>query len=313
MTQETSVLVLGAGAIGAFYGAILHRAGARVSAVLRTEYETVRRAGFEIESELGDLSFHPEAVYRDAGDCPETPDILLVCLKVVDGIDRAALMREAVGPNTTIVLVENGIGIEQEIAEAFPGNRLISGLAYVAVSRVAPGRVLHKAYGQLVFGNFPSGVDEVTEQLAALLEAGGVKATPTDDVVRERWRKCVWNVAFNPASVVAGGADTRTMLDAPGGERFMMSLMLEVIAVASAEGYEFPEGMAETGLEQTRMIPAHRNSMALDYLHGRPMELEAVLGNVIRAAERTHTPVPHLESVYVLAKMLLEKKPPLEG
>lgn len=312
MNEKPSVLILGAGAIGAFYGAILHRAGCEVSVVLRSEYEAVKANGFQIDSELGELSFRPAAVYRDAGECPAPPDYLVVSLKVVDGIDRVGAMRPAVGPDTTIVLIENGIDIEPEIAEAFPDNRLISALAYVAVSRVAPGRVVHKAYGQLVFGNFPSGVDAATETFDALLREGGIKTKVTDTVVRERWRKCVWNGAFNPASVVAGGADTRTMLDVADGETFMATLMREIIAVAAADGHEFPAEMVETSLEQTRKMPAYRNSMALDYLHSRPLELEAMLGNVIRVARRLGVNVPHLETVYTLARMLLAEKPPLD-
>ncbi|MBA1148326.1 2-dehydropantoate 2-reductase [Ectothiorhodospiraceae bacterium WFHF3C12] len=312
MSENPSVLVLGAGAIGAFYGAILNRAGCEVSVVLRSEYEAVNENGFEISSELGDLSFRPAAVYRSAAECPTPPDYLVVGLKVVDGIDRVSAMRPAVGPDTTIVLIENGIDIEPEIAEAFPDNRLISALAYVAVSRVAPGRVVHKAYGQLVFGNFPRGVDGVTEAFGELLRSGGVKTKVTDTVVRERWRKCVWNGAFNPASVVAGGADTRTMLDVADGEAFMAALMNEIIAVAAADGHEFPAEMVQTSLEQTRKMPAYRNSMALDYLHGRPLELEAMLGNVIRLARRLNVDVPHLETVYTLARMLLAEKPPLD-
>ncbi|WP_220347718.1 ketopantoate reductase family protein [Alkalilimnicola ehrlichii] len=120
----------------------------------------------------------------------------------------------------------------------------------------------------------------------------------TAEVVTERWRKAVWNAAFNPLSVLAGGADTQTMLHAEGGERFLRHVMEEVCAVAAAAGHPLPAELPEKSLAGTHRMPAYKNSMALDYLNGRPMELEAILGNVVREAERYNVEVPRLETVY---------------
>ena len=282
MTDSPDVLVVGAGAIGAFYGAILHRGGARVSVVCRSDVDTVRESGLTISSPLGDLSFRPHAVYASADECTDPPDYLVVALKVVDGIDRVSAIRPAVGPKTTLVLIENGIDIEPEIAQAFPDNGLISGLAFTAATRVAPGRVEHKAYGHLVLGDYPQGAGAQAQRFGALLDAGGVQGQVSEDVVRERWLKCVWNTAFNPVSVLAGGAGTRTMLDAPGGEAFLATLMGEVCAVAAAEGYPMPSALIPTSMEKTREMPNYKTSMAVDWLNGRPMEVEAILGNAVR-------------------------------
>ncbi len=144
-------------------------------------------------------------------------------------MDRAELVRPWLGEHTGLVLIENGLDIERELAEAFPRNPLVSCLAFIAVSRTGPGTVNHQAYGQLVMGNFPQGFDRHCAQLAALFRDGGIDINGTDAVVGERWRKCVWNTPFNPLSVLANGADTLTMLDAPGGEALIRTLMEEVI------------------------------------------------------------------------------------
>ena len=306
--QQPSVLVVGAGAVGGFYGAILHRAGAAVSVVSRSDYERIVSDGIRVDSTLGDLSYRPAAVYRQADDCPQPPDYLLLTVKVVDGLDRAALIRGAVGPGTTIVMIENGIDIEPEIAVAFPSNPLISALAFVAVTRIAPAHLEHKAYGHLVLGDYPLGAGEGVQQFAAMLDKGGVSGKVRDNVVRERWRKCVWNVAFNPTSVLAGGADTQTMLNAPGSEAFIRSLMEEVCLVAAAEGQALDLSLIDGILEQTRQMPAYKNSMAEDFLHHRPMEVEAILGNVVRLARKHDVAVPHLSSIYTLIGMLLANR-----
>src|SRR5262249_23442113 len=111
--SSPTVLVVGAGAIGAFYGAALARAGARLSVSGRSDYDAVSQHGYSIKSALlGDHVFRPEAVYRDTADVVQPPDYLLLTVKVLPSVDRAALIKAAVGENTVIVLIENGIDIE---------------------------------------------------------------------------------------------------------------------------------------------------------------------------------------------------------
>src|SRR5699024_2026699 len=115
----------------------------------------------------------------------------------------------------------------------------------------------------------------------------------------ERWKKCIWNTPLNPLSVLADGAESHAMLDAPGGERLVRDMMAEVCAVAAADGHPLPQQkLIDGNIEGTRDTPSFRNSMAQDYLNGRAIELEAILGNVLTIARRHDVPVPHLETVY---------------
>lgn len=303
MSEKPSILIVGAGAIGSFYGAILKRAGCSVSTVLRSEYEAVKANGISISSPLGDLSYRPDQVYRD-GDRPDSPpDYLLLCVKVLPGVDRAALVRPWMGPETRLVLIENGLDIERELADAFPDNPIISCLAFIAASRTGPGKVEHKAYGRLAMGRFPEGVDDDTRTLADLFISGGINIDLTEQVVGERWRKCVWNTPFNPLSVLANGADTLTMLDTEGGEELVREMMKETIATAAADGHPLEDKLIEQNISGTRKMPAYKNSMALDYLNDRPIELDAVLGNVVAIARRHGVPVPHLNTVLTTLRM----------
>jgi len=300
------ILIIGAGAIGAFYGAALQAAGADVSVVCRSEVDAVRENGFTIESKrLGERRLLPAQTLSAAVDYQGgPPDFIVVCVKVVEGTDRAALIRDAVGPKTAIVLIENGVEIEGEIADAFPDNELISALAFVQVSRVAPGKVRHFAFGDLHFGNYPFGLSESTKRFAALLEAGGVTCTLLEDVVTGRWQKCLWNAVFNPISVMGGVFDTAHILGTPEGEALVRRAMLEVCAVAAATGHPLSESLVDQFIEGTRKAPPYKTSMALDYENGRPMETEVILGNAVRAARRENVAVPSLEALYALMKMV---------
>lgn len=303
MSQQPHVLIIGAGAIGSFYGAILKRAGCTVSAVVRSEYEAIRDGGFQFESPLGDISWRPDHLYRDGDQADSKPDYVILATKVLPDSDRAALIRPWLGEGTGIVLIQNGLDIERELAEAFPNNPIISCLAFIAVSRVAPGQIKHNAYGRLVMGRFPEGIDEHCSRLRDLFVEGGIDIKLTEQVVGERWLKCVWNTPFNPLSVLANGADTYTILDTPGGEQLIRDLMAEVMAVAEADGHPLPSHLPDSNIAGTRKMPAYKNSMALDYLNDRPIELDAILGNVVAIAHRLNVPVPRLETVLVTLRM----------
>ena len=303
------VIVIGAGAIGAFYGSVLARAGCEVSAVARSDYDAVRRDGYRIRSEmLGDLSFRPVQVIRSADEYRGEADYVLCALKHVHGVDRAALIRPALAPRTSIVLVQNGIDVEREIAQALPDHELISGVAYAAVSREAPGCVVHHSgFTRLVIGNYPKGVSAAVERLASLVKAGGTSVQATDDIVGARWRKCAWNTVFNPISALGAGLGTRDILASEATTQFAKGAIEEVCAIAAAAGHPLPEDWPEQQISGTLRLPNYVSSMGQDLLAGRPMETEALLGNAVRAARTLAVPAPRLEALYALLSMLEQK------
>lgn len=301
--QVPRIVIVGAGAIGAFYGAILQRAGARVEVVLRSDVDIVRERGFIIESPLGDLSYRPAAVHHADDAAVPGADVVICCVKVLPEVDRAALIAPWLGPASSIALIENGLDIEPAVADALPDHPLVSALAFIAVSRSAPGEIEHRAYGRLTLGAWPRGVSAQARSLAGLFEAGGVDVKCSDSIVRERWAKSLWNTPLNPISVLADGTDTVTLLDTPGGEVLARAAMTEVMAVAAADGHTLPADAVDRNIEATRRMPAYRNSMALDYRAGRALEIEAILGNVVARAEALGVAAPRLHTLRTLIAM----------
>lgn len=301
----TSILIVGAGAVGALFGSALARQGAQVSVVCRSDYDVVSREGYDITSPLlGNHRFYPHAVFRQVAESKTPPDYLILTVKVLEGVDRAALIRPAVGPGTVIVLIQNGIDIEAEITTAFPENEVLSGLALVGVGRSAPGMVNHQSLGQLNLGRYPSGSSAAAERLAALFNGGGIGCKLTDNVVSARWQKAVWNATFNPISITGGMLDTAVMLGTPESTAFIQRAMAEVCAVAAAAGFPMHPKLIDQLIGGTKAIPPYHTSMALDYQYGRPMEIEAILGNTVRAAREHGVGTPILETLYALTKMI---------
>lgn len=309
--KQPSILIVGAGAIGALYGSALSRQGAQVSVVCRSDYDSVRRDGYSIRSKsFGDHVFRPHAVLRQVSECTSPPDFLILTVKVLPGADRVALIRPAVGPNTVIVLIENGIDIEQEIADAFPDNEILSALAFVQVTRTGRGEIIHYALGSLTMGRYPSGITPAAEGLAALFDASQIGCKLTDNVVTARWQKAVWNTPFNPVSILGGVLDTEMMLRTEENQELIRTAMNEVCAVAAAAGHPMHPKLVERMIADTRAMPSYKTSMAIDYENGRPMEIEAILGNVVRAGRKLGVPLPVLETIYALACMVENRQTP---
>ncbi len=228
---------------------------------------------------------------------------MILSCKILAGIDRVALLRPCIrSKKTVIMLIQNGIDIESEIAAAFPDNQLLSAVAYIGGSRPAPAQVLQKGAERLEFGVYPKGVSGEARALAALWERSGIRCTLMEDIAEARWRKLIWNLPFNPVSVLAGGADTRQMCDGSELEQLCFDLMLETVAVANACGVRLSRTDAEQQLKYTRTFPAYQTSMLQDVLAGKHVEVEAILGNMVRLARAHEISVPKAQACYALLR-----------
>jgi 2-dehydropantoate 2-reductase len=298
--MKKKVLVVGAGGVGAYFGGRLAQAGMDVSVLCRSNYEQVKKDGFEIKSIAGDFSFKPAGVYRSCAEYPDDADYLIVTTKVLPDIDVVKIIKDAVKPNTMIVLIQNGIEIEQDVAKAFPNNELVSSIAYIGVFQLEHGEIEHQAAGRLKMGVYQGGSSEKMDLLSANFNKVNVECEVVEDIEFFRWVKLVWNTPYNPVSVLAGGVDTKVISTTKALEDLCAELMKEICAVAKSRGIHLPDDIIQKNLEYTREFPAYKTSMLLDFENKRPLEVEAIVGKVVRIAREENVAVPHLESVYAL-------------
>lgn len=307
MNENVKILLVGAGAVGSYYTGKLHQAGASVSAVVRSDYEAVLENGISVSSCTGDFHFKPEHIIKSAEEYPLRPDYIIVATKVLPHVSVPDLIKSAVFPETTIVLLQNGIEIENETAEAFPDNEIISCLAFICVSRTGPAIIDHQDYGRIVIGKYPEGISEKTVNLASLFSSSGVNCEIDENIVAARWKKLVWNAPFNPISVLSGGSTTREMLSDPGTHDLVEDVMKEVVRLAARSGCQLDEGVINKNLSDTFKMTPYKTSMLLDYENGREMEVEAILGNAVRIADSLDESIPNIRALYALLGLVNKK------
>jgi 2-dehydropantoate 2-reductase len=159
-----------------------------------------------------------------------------------------------------------------------------------------------------VLGRYPKGSSLAAERLAAFIKAGGASVQLTDDIIGARWQKCAWNTVFNPISALGGGLGTRDILSGEVQTAFVRAAIEEVCAVAAADGHPLASDTVAKQIEGTLRMPNYVSSMGQDWLAGRPMETEALLGNVVRIAAALGVAVPRLAALYALMRMVEAKK-----
>ncbi len=301
--QKTKILLVGTGAVGSYFGGKLSQADVQMSALCRSDYNIVEKSGIEIKSYKGDFHFKPEEVIQNASDCSFVPDYILVSLKVLPEVDIPAIIKPVVGPETVIVLIQNGIEIETDVVDAFSDNEVISAIAFIAIRRLELGVVSHQGSGMITLGNYPSGVTPKTKQLAELFSNVDVPCKTTENIYKDRWGKMIWNASFNPISVLGGGADSKQMVTQEESESLVRKVMEEVAAIAKATGNELHEDAIANAINSNKKMHAFKTSMLVDYEAGRAMEIDAILGNSIKIGKRVGVPTPYMESLYGLLKL----------
>lgn len=313
--SQPRVLLFGAGSIGIVYTHFLIAGGAAVSCVCRSNYDTAFSHGFIINSSLfGDVHVKPAAVVRNVSElvteAKSTFDFVVVVSKAMPGSlpTTAEMIKPMIGPNTAIALLQNGIYVEEEYATLFPSNPIISAVVYCPATQTSQGVVAHKEIQELRIGTYPSTASQthkaVAEDFARILRAGGANINLYDDIQPERWRKLIVNAAWNPTCAMTRCRDAQFLASSSAALDFVREVMLEVLAVAKAEEVKgLDESMIDfqLGRATTSGLPGVEPSMLADAFQGRRMEVEAILGNTVRAARAKDVSVPKLEVLYVLA------------
>jgi len=307
----TKVLIFGAGGVGCIYGYILEKGGASVTAVCRSNYAQVKDHGILIRSaKWGTCTSRPPAV-KDAQEAKQHGpfDYILVCSKAFPGL--ADLIRDAVTPETTIVLAQNGIGIEEDYAAAYPENTLISGVVYLPTTQVELGIIEHGTpLERFEVGTYPANASSAAKAkvqlLVELFAKGNGICVPYDDIQAQRWEKLSVNAALNPITALTLCDDANFLRSSPGALEMTKDVMREVGKMARAYGYDLVDEEKirhHMQRHEDRLVTGGKEpSMLVDVRHGRPVEVEAILGNTVRLAERKDVAVPYLRILYALTK-----------
>ena len=283
--------IIGTGAIGGYYGAMLAKAGNEVHFLFHKDYEYVKQHGLQVDSCNGDFHLHDVRAYAHTSEMPQC-DVVLVCLKTVNNHLLTSLLPPLLHPETVVVLIQNGIGVEADVQKMFPEAHLAAGLAFICSAKTEPGRVSHQCYGSINLANYSC--DDTTLQAVRddLLKAG-VEARLVE-YHEARWKKAVWNMPFN-GMTVALHTETDKLLSNPHTRRLIREQMMEVVGVARQLGVKnVDEEFVEKMLVTTDAMVPYSPSMRLDYDFHRPMEIDYLYTRPIEIAREAGTDMPKL-------------------
>jgi 2-dehydropantoate 2-reductase len=294
------IAIVGAGALGLYYGALLQRSGEDVHFLLRRDYDAVTSHGLRVFSINGDFTLPHVRGYR-APDEIGPVDLVLVGLKTFANDRFPELVGPLVGESTLILTLQNGLGNEEALAELFGGERIIGGVAFLCSNRGEPGEVHHLGAGRIVLGEYQRCDRGRIERLVAMFSKAWVDCRATDDLKRSRWEKLVWNIPFNGLCALL--QQPVNMLLAQGACRGLVrEIMLEVIAAANAQGLDRPidEGYADSMLEFSDNMGEYRPSMQIDREERRQLEIASIFGAPLAYGRRQGIEMPRVEMLAIL-------------
>ena len=298
--------VIGAGGVGGYFGGRLAKSGRDVCFLLHSDYDYVCRNGLRVDSCGGDFLIKPVKAYRDAADLPLC-DVVLVCLKTVRNYLLPDMLRKVAGPDTLVVLVQNGLGMEDDLQAAMPGLQIAAATAFICSAKVGPGHISHMDYGSLTIANYSCRDQAKLDSLVSDLKDSGIE-TYTADYALARWRKAVWNMPFN-GMTVALDASTAALLSNPATRELIRAQMMEVIGAAKACGVKgLDESFVDKQLAATDKMTPYKPSMKLDYDNGRPMEIDYLYSRPIAIAAAAGFEMPRLQMLEAQLRFLSNNK-----
>ena len=292
--------IIGTGALGGYYGARLAHAGIEVHFLAHRDAAHIREHGLKVESPDGDFSIDRPNVHEDPAMLPAV-DVAVIALKSTQNHLLPSLLSPALGEQTVVLVLQNGLEVERAAAAVAGDDRILGGLCFLCSNKVGPGHIRHLDYGRIALGEYDPqrcarGVTERMRTIAADFERAGIAIELSQDLYLARWKKLAWNIPFNGLSVLLDATTDRLMAE-PATEQLARLLMEEVAAGAAACGRTFNAGFIDKLLHDTAKMKAYRTSMKIDYDEGRPMEIESIFAQPLRAAAEAGIELPRIDTL----------------
>lgn len=317
-------LIAGAGAIGAYIGARMARAGYDVTLFARGAHlKAMQEHGVQVKSTEGDFQVRPRIVgsLEEAGPA----DVVFLGVKAHSLPQLAPELKHVLGPDTTVVSTQNGIpwwyfqgiggageGIRLEridpggaISSAIEARRVVGSIVYFSTEIPAPGVIQHTEGNRISLGEPDGARSDRCRRIAEALVASGLRCPITTHIRQEIWVKLLGNASLNPVSALTRATLVQMVRD-PDVSALIRNIMQEVEAVAHKLGMELPVSIDQR-MAGAEKVGEHKTSMLQDLEAGRPMELEALVGAVVELGEHLGLPMTHTRAVYSCTKLLAQR------
>jgi 2-dehydropantoate 2-reductase len=291
--------VMGAGAVGCYYGGMLARAGLDVTLVTRPQHvEAVRREGLRLQTRTFDEHV-PLHASTDASAVRDA-QLVLFCVKSTDTESAGAAMAPFLAPDAAVLSLQNGVDNAERLSRVL-GRTVVPAVVYVATEMAGAGHVLHHGRGDLVIGPAPHG-----NELIATFAAAGVPVQTSDNVTGALWAKLIVNCAYNALSAITQLPYGR-LVQGQGVAEVMQDVVGECLAVAKALRIDVPGDMAEAVPRIALAMPGQQSSTAQDLARAKPSEIDHLNGYVVRQGAACGVATPVNRCLLALVKLLEAK------
>jgi 2-dehydropantoate 2-reductase len=298
------IAVVGAGAVGCYYGGMLARAGAAVTLIGRPAHvDAMQTHGLVLE--MHGASEHVRVQASTEIAAAAGADVVLVCVKSGATESAARSLTSHVASDTIVVSMQNGVDNPARMRPLLPAE-VLGCVVYVGCEMAGPGHVRHMGRGELVLGGRVGSAagERAASKVAAMFERAGVHCTVSRNIDGELWTKLIVNCAYNAISALARSS-YGPMVASPWSQQVMPQVVDEALAVARADGVHVDsDGLLERVLDVGRAMPGQISSTAQDIGHGKATEIDALNGYVTRRGTELGVPTPVNRTLHALVKLL---------
>jgi 2-dehydropantoate 2-reductase len=300
------VAVVGAGAIGLYYGGRLAEAGEDVHFLVRSDYDALMTKGLSVESVHGDFHLDGVKASRSAEEIGPV-DLVIVAWKATANDQLAKILPPLLHAGTQVLTLQNGLGNCEQIAEIVGPERVLGGLCFVCINRTAAGQVEHSAGGRMTLGEWRPDTRGRVAELVKRFKAAKIPAVGVELLEKSQWEKLVWNIPFNGLSVAEGGVTTDVLLASPKLEQEIRKLMAEVIAGARGLGLDLSDDLVDFNIDRTRPMGPYRTSSMIDYVEGREVEVAPIWEEPLRRANAAGVEMPRTAALLRRIQELVDR------
>src|SRR3989337_3017125 len=281
-----NILIVGAGWVGGYYGAVLMKAGLKVSfLVTPRSLPILQSKGLTVKSKGEVWNFRPPVSTNPEELCP--CDLIIIAVKRYDTDKVLDTIQPVVTKDTIILTIQNGMDGEEDILRRFPDANVLGGVAFLASKIEEPGVISHIGAGSLGIGELDGSESERVQSIVNLFKNAGVPTKLSRNILKDKWEKLCWNAVFNPVSVILNGPldhilDSKDALDVAFG------IFEEIRAVAEKKGIVIDAGIMDEQINVTQKLRGYHTSMYEDFPQGKQTEIDYFNGYVCREGVRSN-------------------------
>lgn len=295
------IAIVGTGAVGGWYAALLAEAGHQVHCLARSDSGLIRKQGLTIRSHGRERVVRVASAAPDASDIGRC-DLVVVTVKSTANQALTALISPLLGPETLVLTLQNGMGNVEALAPLLPAERIVAGLCFVCINRIAPAVIDTTLPGYVRMAAAEGPINQSVETCVATFALAGVDCQAEASLESVLWKKLCWNIPFNGLSIAGGGITTDLILADPSLNERALRLMKEVQSAAQARGHGFEEAHIIRQFVVTVGMGPYRPSSLIDFIENREVEVEGIWGEPLRRGLAAGVRMPETEKLVAQIK-----------